>query len=123
MGGLPQPFMDDRSKAGDFIEAMKTYIHLNQWVPGFESAMQKINLTLTLMHGERVARWVKSVGAALDKLDPTINNVDTLWTTFQSRLDSMCHLTCKLSSRFCGLGLVVGVPPTSTIHGVSGCPS
>ena len=40
-----------------------------------------------------------------------------------SRLDSMCHLTCKLSSRVQGLGLVVGVPPTSIIWGVSGCPS
>ena len=32
-----------------------------------------------------------------------------------SRLDSMCHLTCELSSRFCGSGLAVGVPPTSII--------
>ena len=36
--------------------------------------------------------------------------------------DSTCHLTCKLSSRFCGLGLVVGVPPTSIVWGISGCP-
>ena len=40
-----------------------------------------------------------------------------------SRPDLMCHLTCKLSSRIHGLRLVVGVPPTSIIRGVSGCPS
>jgi hypothetical protein len=44
--------------------------------------MQKINLTLTLMYGEKVVRWVKSVGAALDELDPTIDNVDALWMMF-----------------------------------------
>jgi hypothetical protein len=44
--------------------------------------MQKINLTLTLMHGEKVAGWVKSIGVALDKLDPTLNDVDALWTMF-----------------------------------------
>ena len=40
-----------------------------------------------------------------------------------SHPDSMCHLTCKLSLRFCGSGLVVGVPSTSIIQGISGCPS
>ena len=82
MGGLPKPFTGNHEKAGHFIEAMRTYICLNQWVSGFKSAMQKINLTLTLMHGEKVARWVKSVGAALDELDPNLDNVDVLWTTF-----------------------------------------
>ena len=37
--------------------------------------------------------------------------------------DSTCHLTCKLSSRFQGSGLVAGVPATSIIRGISGCPS
>ena len=45
-------------------------------------------------------------------------NIDVL-----SCSDSTCHLTRKLSSRFCGSGLVVGVPPTSIVWGVSGCPS
>ena len=82
MGGLPEPFTGDCKKAGNFIEAMKIYIHLNRWVPGFKYTMQKINLTLTLMHGEKVAGWVKSIGVALDKLDPTLNDVDALWTMF-----------------------------------------
>ena len=37
--------------------------------------MQKINLALTLMHGEKVAGWVKNVGAALDELDPNTDDV------------------------------------------------
>jgi hypothetical protein len=82
MGALPKPFTGDRDKAGNFIEVMKTYICLNQRVPGFESAMQKINLALTLMHGKKVARWVKNVGAALDELNPDTNDVNKLWTTF-----------------------------------------
>ena len=53
MGALPEPFTGECAKAGNFIEAMKTYVHLNQRVPGFESAMQKINLALTLMHGKK----------------------------------------------------------------------
>ena len=82
MGALPEPFTGDCTKAGHFIEAMKTYIHLNRWVPGFESAMQKINLALTLMHGKKVARWVKNVGAALDELNPDTDDINELWTTF-----------------------------------------
>jgi hypothetical protein len=30
MGALPEPFTGDCTKAGNFIEAMKTYIHLNR---------------------------------------------------------------------------------------------
>ena len=70
MGALLEPFTGKRAKAGHFIEAMKTYVRLNQRVPGFESAMQKIKLALTLMHSKKVARWVKNVGAALDELNP-----------------------------------------------------
>ena len=44
--------------------------------------MQKINLALTLMHGKKVAGWVKNVGAALDELNPDTDDVDELWTTF-----------------------------------------
>jgi hypothetical protein len=82
MGALPEPFTGEHAKAENFIEAMKTYVRLNWWVPGFESVMQKINLALTLMHGEKVAGWVKNVSAALDELNLDTNDVDELWTTF-----------------------------------------
>jgi hypothetical protein len=70
---------------------MKTYVHLNQQVPGFESAMQKINLALTLMHGEKVAGWVKNVGTALDELNPDTNDIDELWTTFLEEFSQTIH--------------------------------
>ena len=82
MGALPEPFTGKRAKARHFIEAMKTYVCLNRWVPGFESAMQKINLALSLMHSEKVAGWVKNVGAALDELNPDTDDVNELWMTF-----------------------------------------
>ena len=82
MGALPEPFTGKCAKAGNFIEAMKTYVHLNQRVPGFKSAMQKINLALTLMHGEKVTSWVKNVSAALDELNPDTDDINKLWTTF-----------------------------------------
>ena len=82
MGALPEPFTGERAKAGNFIEAMKTYVRLNRRVPGFESTMQKINLALTLMHGEKVAGWVKNIGTALDELNPDTDDVDELWMTF-----------------------------------------
>ena len=46
-----------------------------------------------------------------------------LYGELVSHPDSTCHLTRKLSSRFRGLGLVAGVPPTRFVWGVSGCPS
>ena len=82
MGALPEPFTSKWAKAGHFIEAMKTYVRLNRQVPGFESSIQKINLALTLKHGEKVARWVKNVGTALDELNPDTDDVDELWSTF-----------------------------------------
>ena len=82
MGALPEPFTGEWAKARHFIEAMKTYVRLNRQVLGFESTMQKINLALTLMHGEKVAGWVKNVGAALDELNPDTDDVNKLWTTF-----------------------------------------
>ena len=78
MGALPEPFTGKQAKAEHFVEAMKTYVCLNRQVPGFESAMQKINLALTLMHGEKVAEWVKNVGTALDELNSDTDDVDEL---------------------------------------------
>ena len=38
--------------------------------------MQKINLALTLIYGEKVVRWVKNVGMALDELNPDTDDID-----------------------------------------------
>ena len=44
--------------------------------------MQKINLALTLMHGEKVAGWVKNIGVVLDELNLDTDDIDELWATF-----------------------------------------
>jgi len=44
--------------------------------------MKKIALVLTLMQGDKVADWANDIGQALDKLDPTTDNIPALWTTF-----------------------------------------
>ena len=58
MGSLPQIFTGDRTRADDFIEEVRGYLHLNQDVAGFNSPMKKVSLTLTLIKGSGVAGWV-----------------------------------------------------------------
>jgi len=82
MGSLPAIFSGNRSEAENFINRIQAYIHLNREVPGFTSPMKKIALTLTLMQGEKVARWANDMGQALDELDPLTDNIPALWTTF-----------------------------------------
>ena len=58
MGSLPQIFTGDCTRADDFIEEVRGYLRLNQDVAGFNSPMKKVSLTLTLIKGPEVARWV-----------------------------------------------------------------
>jgi len=44
--------------------------------------MKKIALTLTLMQGEKVARWAHDMGQALNELDPLTDNIPALWDQF-----------------------------------------
>jgi hypothetical protein len=44
--------------------------------------MKKIALVLTLMQGEAVEGWTADIGATLDLLDPTQDNVPALWDQF-----------------------------------------
>jgi len=44
--------------------------------------MKKIALTLTLMQGEKVARWAHNMGEALNKLNPATDNIPALWDQF-----------------------------------------
>ena len=49
-------------------------------------------------------------------------DVVTIKLSLVSRPDLTCHLTRKLSSRFWGSGLVVGVPPTVLFGALVGVP-
>jgi len=84
MGSLPAIFSGNRAEAEDFINGIQAYIRLNREVPGFTLPMKKIALTLTLMQGEKVARWAHNIGEALDELDPATDNIPALWDTFLS---------------------------------------
>jgi len=82
MRSLPVIFTRNRSKAEDFLHGIQAYIRLNREVPGSTSPMKKIALTLTLMQGEKVARWAHDMGQALDELDPLTDNIPALWDQF-----------------------------------------
>jgi hypothetical protein len=81
MGQLPQIFTGDCSKADNFIEEVKGYLHLNQDVAGFNLPIKKIVFTLTLIKGEDMAGWTRDMGYFLDGLTPA-DNIPDLWTQF-----------------------------------------
>ena len=82
MGKLPDTFDGDCAKAEDFIEEVKGYLRLNQDVAGFNSPMKKVAFTLTHMKGPKVANWVKTMGETIEGLDPLVDNIPAVWTTF-----------------------------------------
>ena len=82
MGKLPDTFDGDQAKAEDFIEEVKGYLRLNQDVAGFNSPMKKVVFTLTHMKGPKVANWVKTMGETIEGLDPLVDNIPAVWTTF-----------------------------------------
>jgi len=82
MGSLPAVFSGNRAEAEHFINGIQAYIWLNREVPGFNSPMKKIALVLTLMQGDKVVDWANDIGQALDELNPAMDNIPALWTTF-----------------------------------------
>jgi hypothetical protein len=81
MGQLPQIFTGDCSKADNFIEEVKGYLHLNQDVAGFDLPIKKIAFPLTLIKGPDTAGWTRDMGNFLDGLRPADNILD-LWMQF-----------------------------------------
>ena len=69
-------------KAEDFIKEVKGYLCLNQDVAGFNSPMKKVAFMLTHMKGPKVANWVKTMGEMIEGLDPLVDNIPAVWTTF-----------------------------------------
>jgi hypothetical protein len=82
MGGLPQVFNGDRSRADDFIEEVKGYLRLNQDVAGYNSPIKKVAFTLTLIKGPEVAGWTRDIGAWINTMDPVADNLPEVWDTF-----------------------------------------
>ena len=44
--------------------------------------MKKVVFTLTHMKGPKVANWVKTMGEMIEGLDPLVDNIPAVWTTF-----------------------------------------
>src|SRR5579859_5087954 len=61
MGTLPQVFTGNRTLSDDFMEEVKGYLRLNQDVPGFNSPIKRVALTLTLIQGPEVAGWKRDM--------------------------------------------------------------
>ena len=95
MGKLPEIFDRDRTKAEDFIEEVKGYLHLNQDVAGFNSPMKKVHFTLTHMKGPKVANWVNTMGETIKSMDPAVNNIPKVWTQFLDTFDAQFQDSTK----------------------------
>ena len=82
MGVLPQIFHRDRTKADNFINEVKAYLHLNADVAGYNSPFKKDAFTLTLIKGESAAQWVRDMVDWLDGLILPRDNIPGLWNQF-----------------------------------------
>ena len=95
MGKLPDTFDGNQAKAEDFIEEVKGYLRLNQDVAGFNSPMKKVAFTLTHMKGPKVANWVITMGETIEGLDPLIDNIPAVWTTFLNMFNAQYQDSTK----------------------------
>jgi hypothetical protein len=75
-GQLPQVFTGDCSKADNFIEEVKGYLHLNQDMAGFDSPIKKMAFMLMLIKGQDMVGWTHDMGDFLDTLGPADNIPD-----------------------------------------------
>ena len=60
-GMMPQPFDGDRAKAEAFLRELRLYMMANQGVPGFESPIRRVAITLTFIKGLKVDGWVEAM--------------------------------------------------------------
>src|SRR5258708_11404753 len=87
-GSPPATFHGDRALAGNFLDELKLYFHLNWSVPTYQSHITRATFALTYIKGEQVAGWVRDFGEFLDTLDPQYNDGPIVWEHF---LDSFCE--------------------------------
>ena len=81
MEALPSIFAGNREQANNFVEQLKGYIRLNCLVPGMNSYIQQVTLTLTLIQGPLVAEWHKNIGEWIDGLTPQ-DDIQAVWDHF-----------------------------------------
>jgi hypothetical protein len=83
LGHLPSPFRGSRYEADAFIDALGTYFRANIGVPGFESPIRKVAITLTLLEGDKVTGWKRDMGDWLNALHPVNDNFPIVWDIFK----------------------------------------
>ncbi len=59
----------------------------NQGVPGFESPIRRITITLTFIKGPQVDGWVKGILEGLEQLHPINDNIEYTYLNFLSRFE------------------------------------
>jgi Retrotransposon gag protein len=82
MGSLPQAYEGDRKLARTFLDQLTHYFRANLRVPGLNSAIHKVSITLTLFQGQQTTAWVRDMGAWIDSLNPVNDDIPEVWTTF-----------------------------------------
>jgi len=81
-GMTPQVFEGDQMKAEAFLRELCLYMMANRGVPGFESPIRRVAITLTFIKGPKVDRWVEAMLQILEQLDPAIEDVKYVYTNF-----------------------------------------
>jgi hypothetical protein len=69
MGDLLDTFTGDHIKANGFLGKVKRYLNLNFDASGFNSPIKKVTLTLTLIKGENIEGWTRSMDNLISSLD------------------------------------------------------
>jgi len=54
----------------------------NQGVPGFESPIRRVAITLTFIKGPKVDGWVEAILQAIEQLYPIQDNIEYTYTDF-----------------------------------------
>ena len=83
-GALPAIFTGDCTKAEVFMEAVRSYLHLNAQTVPMNTYQGKVAFTLTLIQGDLVKDFVRTQG---DILDQSIEEPDT-WFNFLRAFDA-----------------------------------
>lgn len=73
MKQLSQIFDGDRTKAKAFMKKVKSYLHLNTGVNGFNSLIKKMAFVLMLIKRNDVQEWVEDMKRIINTLNLTDN--------------------------------------------------
>ena len=82
LGAGPTTFEGDRQLANTFLRELGSYFCVNKGVPGFDSPLRRVAITLTYIKGPKVNGWADNMAVWFDSLHPVNNNYDHIWDRF-----------------------------------------